>query len=276
MPVAVALTGISAVALGSADFAGGMATRRSRAVAVGAATQTLESLALGLIILVVHPAPPSATDLGLGLIAGLVGSLGLVALYEGLALGGMGVVAGLSGVGSVAIPVVVSALLGASVPTMVQLAGIGLAVAASLLAVAAHPSRASRNAVAFGLLAAVGLGTYLLFLNAGVGSVLWTLAASRVAAAVFLTILSARGASWSAARGTLGLIAIAGTLDLMGNILIVLALGSLPVGLVAAIGGTYPVATGVLAWVVLRERLRSPAYVSIALAVAGMVLIGQR
>ena len=50
---------------------------------------------------------------------------------------------------------------------------------------------------------------------------------------------------------------------------------TLTVGL-AAITGTYPVATAVLAWIALRQRPRLVGYASIALAVMGIVLIGQR
>jgi uncharacterized membrane protein len=275
-PLAVLMSALSAAALGTADFAGGFATRRARAVAIGASTQTIEAVALLAAITVLKPAAPSTTDLAFGVVAGLVSSIGLIALYEGLALGAMGVVAGLSGVGSVAIPVVVTAAIGASIPSAPQMAGIGLAVIASLVAVAAHPSRASRRGIFLGLLAAVGLGSYLLFINAGQGSMLWTLAASRVAAAMLLSGLAARSRQWTLDPRTLGLVLIVAPLDLIGNVLILDALQSLPVGLVAAISGTYPVATALLAWLVLRERLTSPGYLSVLLAVVGIVLIGQR
>ena len=77
----------SAVAWGAGDFVGGLASRRSGAIAV-AAGATVVGFALLLVALaVVRPILPPAEVIVLGALAGVAGGLGLAALYRGLSLG---------------------------------------------------------------------------------------------------------------------------------------------------------------------------------------------
>lgn len=278
MPSFASGLGQSAVAagiLGSADFAGGLAARRRGALPVAAVSQLIELVAISAFVVLVRPSPPAPVSLLIGACAGIAGAVGITALYRGLSVGNMGIVAALSGVGSVAIPVVAAAMFLGAAPTAIQFVGIGFALAASISASAFPGDTGSARGTVFGLIAAVGFGTYLLLLNAGIAHGVWALVASRASAALALGGAAvARGGGVD--RATLPLVGAAALMDLAGNVLVVTALASLPVGLVAAVAGTYPVATAVLARVVLRQHPRLRGYASIGLALIGVILIGQR
>src|SRR2546428_4917225 len=95
MSVPLALPG--AVAYGIADFAGGMAARRSAALVVTAVAQASGLVAL-LPLIGLVPGSPSLPALLLGAGAGIVGSTGLLLYLRALAVGPMGVVAPTSAV----------------------------------------------------------------------------------------------------------------------------------------------------------------------------------
>src|ERR1700716_2978498 len=105
--MAALLALVSALCFGVSDFSGGLAARRVPAGAVVLVTNAL-SLALAAIAVAVLPGSAySVRDLAWGAAAGVVGLLGVVLLYRGLAIGPMSVVAPLTAVLSAVVPVVV-------------------------------------------------------------------------------------------------------------------------------------------------------------------------
>jgi drug/metabolite transporter (DMT)-like permease len=66
---------------------------------------------------------------------------------------------------------------------------------------------------------------------------------------------------------------VAGILDVGANVFFVIARGEISVALAATLSGLYPLATMLLARVVLGERLPRLGLVSVLLAVTGTVLI---
>jgi len=267
---------LAAALLGTGDFVGGLAARARSAILIAAGVQLFELLALATVGLIIRPASPPLALLALGLAAGVAGAGGLAALYRGLALGPMGIVAGISAVGSVAIPVVFGAAVLGDLPTPLQMLGIACAVSATLAASAMPGAEVRASSVGYATVAALGFGVYIIVLHAGAAWGLWMLITTRLAAVVSLGAISATRGGLSAPLSLIRMLAFVGALDLCGNVLAVAAFSSLPVGLVAAITGMYPVATVVLAWVMLRQQPRRGGYASIALALAGIVLIGQR
>ena len=69
------------------------------------------------------------------------------------------------------------------------------------------------------------------------------------------------------------MIAAAGVLDVAANVFFVLARDDISVALAAPLSGLYPLATMVLARIVLGERLPRLGLLSVVLAVSGIVLI---
>jgi drug/metabolite transporter (DMT)-like permease len=271
-PIGIPAGILSALSFGAGDFAGAVAARRVGALAVVAGAHGIGLLALLLAAAVVRPPIPDAEGVWLGLAAGVAGAVGLAALYRGMSLGSMGLVTALSGAGSIAIPLVAGALLGATIGQL-QLVGVGCAAAAAVAASGASRSEVGRRALVLAGLAAVAFGAWyvLIDLAAREGDPLWALVFSRFASAA-LTGVAAVGRV-RRDRYPIRIVAAAGLFDVGGNALFVVARDSLPVGLAAALTGMYPIVTMLLARVVLGERLPPLGMLGVGLAVLGVILI---
>jgi drug/metabolite transporter (DMT)-like permease len=266
----------TAVAWGTADFAGGFASRRVPPLAATAASQVIGLVALAIGIVIVATPIPAAEVLALGALAGVAGGLGLAFLYEGLARGSMGIVSAIAGAGSAVIPLVVTLLLGATVAPL-ALVGIGFVVAAGLAATDVSRDAASRTALLMAIGAAAGFATwYLVIDRAAEDGGMWTLVASRAASSL-TTVALAVGlrarTSAAAIRSVVPFIVLAGLLDVGANVFFVLARGEISVALAAPLSGLYPLVTMLLARAFVGERLPRLGLLSVALAVAGTVLI---
>lgn len=264
----------SAGAWGGGDFVGGLAARRAGAIAVAAGATVVGFAVLLVLLAIVRPPLPPPEVVGLGALAGVAGGLGLAALYRGLTLGSMGLVAALSGVGSVALPLGVGVWLAGDVIGQWQWVGVAAALAAAAAASGATLGGVNRTALSMALIAAIGFGLWYVILDqAAETHELWALVASRGASSIVVGGLAiARG-------GALGLqpvwrlVLTAGALDLVGNGGFVLARATLPVGIAAALSGLYPIMTMLLARTVIGEALPRLGVAAVALAVVGIVLI---
>jgi drug/metabolite transporter (DMT)-like permease len=273
MPTAGVGAGLlSALSFGAGDFAGAFAARRAGALVVVGGAHAIGLLALLIAAAWLAPPLPDSPAIGIGLLAGVAGAAGLAALYRGMALGSMGLVTALSGVGSLAIPLVAGALIGARISEL-QLLGVGCAAAAAAAASGASRNELGRQALLLAAAAAVGFGTWyvLIDLAASGGDPLWALVFSRLASAVLATAIAAR--RFERGRFPLRVVIAAGLFDVGGNAFYVVARGLVPVGLAAALTGLYPIVTMLLARVLIGERLPRLGQVGVALALAGIVLI---
>ncbi len=264
----------SAIAWGAGDFMAGIAARRATALAVTAGAQATGLLLLLGLAAVLHPAPPAASALGLAAIGGIFGGLGLAALYAGLALGNMGLVSAISGVGAVVIPLSVGTLLQGVVVAPVQLAGVACAVAAAIAGSAAMTRGVNARSLMLAAVAAVGFGGWFVFMDlAARDNRLWALIASRAAATVLIGGMALIRGERSGLRHNARLVVAAGAADVTANGLVVISFAWIPTGVAAALSGMYPLATMLLARGVLGERLPRLVLVAVALATAGIVLI---
>lgn len=264
----------SAMSFGAGDFSGGLATRRAGAFAVAALVQVVGLLALLVALAIFRPALPAGAALAIGLAAGIAGGIGLTALYQGLSIGAMGLVAGLSALGSVLVPVLVGALTGARL-TPLQLVGVALAGLAAMAAGGASREEVSRTALLLAALAAAAFGSWyvLLDLAAGAGDPLWGLVASRSSAAILIgAVLVGRGGA-GAVRPVLPLVGLAGVLDVAGNVFFVTAGSQVTVGIAAALSGLYPLITMFLARAIVGEALPRLGVTAVGLAIGAVVLI---
>jgi drug/metabolite transporter (DMT)-like permease len=131
--VANVLAVLASISYGAADFLGGLATKRGSTVFSVVVCSQATGLVLVLLALpFLPPASPTAADLAWGAATGLAGGIGIAFLYRGLAVGVMSVVAPVTAVCAVIIPVVVGLALGER-PTMRATAGVALALVAIVL-----------------------------------------------------------------------------------------------------------------------------------------------
>jgi drug/metabolite transporter (DMT)-like permease len=266
----------TAAAWGTADFAGGFASRRTIPVVVTSASQAIGLIALLIGAMLLQPPLPNIEAMAVGALAGVGGGLGLAFLYEGLARGAMGIVSSLAGAGAVVIPLLVSLVLGTPIAPLALL-GVGLIVGAALAAADVSRDQASRSALLLAAGAAVGFATWYLLIDlvADEGR-LWVLIASRTASTLLLVaiVLGTRAREGvGGLRTVLPFVALAGILDVGANVFFVLARGEISVALAATISGLYPLFTMLLARAVLGERLPRLGLLSVMLAVAGTILI---
>ena len=272
-PAGIAYGLLAAITFGAGDFVGATAARRAGVLAVVAGAQVIGLVALLVALLVVRPAIPPIENVVLGLLAGVGGAVGLAALFGGMAVGSMGLVAALSGAGSLVIPLAAGAIMGVRIAPL-QLVGVVFAAAAAAAAgSAASQDRVARRALLLSALAAVSFGAWyvLLDLSAQSGDPLWTLVLSRAASAL-LMVVAAVG-RFDRGRYPVRLVAAAGLLDVGGNAFYLAARGEMAVGLAAALTGLYPIITLLLARFILGERLPALGLVGVALAVSAVVLI---
>lgn len=264
----------SAAAWGTGDFAGGLAARRAGGMLVTGGAQVVGFLLLLVAVVLLRPALPTLSTLVLGALGGVAGGLGLAALYRALGMGAMGLVSAVSGVGGVLIPLAVGTLLWGTAIQPLQLAGVACALVAIATASGATTHGVSREALLLALTAALGFGLWFVFLDlAAENSQLWALVASRGSASIVVGGAALLRADRSRFREVAPLVALAGALDVAANGMVVLAFATVPVGIVAALSGTYPLATMVLARTLLGEALPRLGLVAVALAVTGIVLI---
>jgi drug/metabolite transporter (DMT)-like permease len=271
-PTGIAAGVLSALSFGAGDFAGAVAARRAGALVVVAGAHAVGLVALLVGALIVRPPLPGPAAMLVGASAGVAGVVGLAALYRGMSLGSMGIVTSLSGAGSLAIPLVAGALLGAHV-TPVGLLGVAAAAGAAAAAGGASRDDVGRRALGLAALAALGFGAWYVLVDVAArqGDPLWALIFSRASSAALAT--AAAVGRLERARFPIRIVIAAGLFDVGGNALYVVARDLIPIGLAAALTGLYPIVTMLLARVVLGERLSRLGQVGVGLALLGIVLI---
>lgn len=266
----------ASAAWGTADFLAGLKAKALPLLTVALGSQLTGLAVLGAIALAAGGRSPTAAVLW-GVPGGVCGAIGLLALYRGLAVGSMAVVAPISATSAV-VPVVFGLARGER-PTSLQ--GIGIAVAlVGVILASQEPShgggRRTAIGVELGLVAAVGIGFALVFLDAaGRGNdPVWAVIALRTGGAATLaaTALVLRP-SLRTGRRDLAAVLLVGLFDTTGNVAFVVATGRGLLSVVAVLGSLYPVVTAFLARVVLAERVSRLQLLGSAGALLGVALI---
>ena len=276
--LAMVLALASSCGWGSADFLGGLSAKRVPIVGVAAVSQAVGLAFTLLVVLAVHRGPEDVSVLWIGAIGGVLGAGGLSALYQGLAVGRMGVVAPIAALSGV-VPVVVGLVAQGDRPDAVQVVGMVLAIGGVVMASRARdevaPGRRLATGAGLALLAALLLGAMVVALDAGGDrDPVWTVFMVRVSSVALLwMVVAARRPSFETVRPNLATLVGAGVLDNLANLLFVLAAARGLLSLVSVLGSLYPVVTVVLAGVVLNERLARWPLVGVAAALTGVALI---
>jgi len=300
----------AAMLYGTADFLGGVASRRVSVFAVlaltvpaGAVVMVVVALlgdASGLGGLLGHGGLGTPTSVGSWSAAawaagsGVCGTFGLVAFYAGFATAPISVVAPVAALVSAVLPVGVAIAQGER-PGVGVIAG-GLLCLIAIVLVSAQPaaqgtsregqapSRDGRMAASgrllalgYGIAAGAGFGLFFIFLkNAGQSGVLWPVAISRSAGTVvaFGIALVTRTRLWPRqGAGVAAIALVSGVLDAAANVCYVLATRAGLFGLAVVITSLYPGVTVLLARLLLGERMRWLQRAGLLLAAVGVVLV---
>jgi drug/metabolite transporter (DMT)-like permease len=230
-----------------------------------------------------EPMPPTAA-LTWALAAGVVGLVGISALYRLLADGRMSIGSPLVAVIGAGLPVLVALLLGERLPPS-DLVGIVLGLAAVVLSRSSY-ARPTRTAVPTAAPPACdrgGSGIALFYLlvdraaSDGAGP-WWILAGARATTVglVLVALLVARPARPAVADVTWVAVATAmavGLGDLLGNAFFLASNAEGALSVAVVLSSLYPVTTIILARAFLHERLRGGQLIGVAAALVGVVLI---
>ena len=282
----VILLGLTAALLyGGGDFLAGMAARRTHVLTVLMLAETT-GVIVALAVAAMSPGPVHVAGLAWGASAGLVGGLGLIIFYTGLATGPMSVVAPVSALVSTLLPVGVALAegerpgAGVYAGALLCLVAIVLASSASDTSAVQSPSRPGpgRAAIALGMASGASFGLFFLLIrNAGQSGELWPVAAARIgelavvlaAAAIARHSLRRRhGDGWFLLAA-----AFAGVIDVVANICYVAATRTGMFGLAVVLASLYPGVTVLLARLVLGERLHWVQRAGLGLAAIGILLV---
>ena len=292
----------AASAWGVGDFLGGFATRRNSAFLVLGIVSASGLAGVLLLGWLTGEALPEGMDVVWASAAGVLGGIGIIALYRGLALGaeagaGAAMVSPIAAVVGAVVPVLVSTFQ-EGFPAPLKLVGFAAGIWGIWLVTRADEVEASstkahtqaelragkRQGMQLAVAAGIGFGGFFVCLaQVGAGSLYYPLAASKLvegalaAAAVlagrlfpgnFRAALPLSG-GWAAFASALG----AGLLDAAGNVLYMLATNLTRLDVAAVLVSMYPVGTVLLAGLVLKERVGRRQWAGVMLCVAGVGLI---
>ncbi len=264
----------AAAAWGSGDFTGGLASRRVGPYHTVLASYSFGLLALMAAALVTGEELSSPADLLWGAAAGLLGMAGLGCLLRGFAVGRMGIVAPVSAVLATIVPVIFTAFT-AGLPRELQVAGFGVALVGIWLLSRPEPLGGRPAGLGMALLAGLGFGAFFTALDqVSDRAVFWPLVTGRLAACALMiafAVIARRPAL--PPRASLGLLALAGVLDVAGNLFFLLAIQSGRLDVAAVLSSLYPAMTTLLARVIAGEKLARLQRIGAAAAILAIVLI---
>ena len=271
---------LSAAFFGAADFIGGLASRRAHSYAVVVATGIAGLALLAVLIPLLPAATPSARDLGWGAASGLAGGVAIALLYRALAIGTMSVVAPVTAVCGVVLPVVAGLIVGERPST---LTGIGMLLALVAIVLVGQESeqaagvgaRASGRAIRLALFAGIAIGLfYLALAETSPDAGLWPLVAARAVSISLFGVALIVGRHTLRMPAPLATLVIAGgVLDMVANALYLLATRGGPLGVVVVLSSLYPASTVLLARIILKERLSQLQLLGVVSAIVAVALI---
>ena len=266
---------LAASAWGAGDFMGGLATRKNSPYQV----VVLVSIS-GLVILAgamllrgeTLPAPP---DTLWAITASISGTIGIAALYQGLASAQAALVAPTASVVGVALPVILSTILSGP-PSAEKWAGIATgALGIWLVSSGSHtPGGDNKRALLLALLAGLGFGGFfILIAQVTPGSIFSPLVISKLTSLLLaLIILRLQRIRLPALRHN-WLALSAGLFDACGNVFYLLATQLTRLEFAAVLSSMSPAITVLLASLVAKQRVTTIQKVGVGICLAAIVLI---
>lgn len=263
---------------GAADFAGGYGSRRANAFVLTAFSHACAFALMSLIALGQAGPLPDRISILWAIAAGAVGGFALAIFYRALASGQMGLSAP------------IAALMGAAIPTMVDIAlegapsrwsigGFGLAIVAIWLISRPEPQgenevSARPTGVAAAALAGVGFAGFFLCIHQASGSPTWVAAISRIGSftSTAIAVVVVR-APLKLDRTPAVLGAVAGFFDVSASAMFVFASQHGRLDEAVVITSLYPAVTVLLARLILKEHFTRWRLVGLLAALAAVPMI---
>jgi drug/metabolite transporter (DMT)-like permease len=264
----------ASLAWGASDFLGGWQSRSLPLLTVLLATQSTSVVLLVVAVAGRAAGPPDVSYVVAGAGAGLAELAGAAALYRGLAVGRMSLVAPIAAAAP-AVPLVAGLVLG-EVPGPAQSTGLVLIVAGIAFASRARGSAGRVGpSIAYGIAAAIGFGVFFVAMDAASeGGLLWALLVARLTALAAIGTAMAAARSGPAIRRTdLPVLVVTGVLMTAGDAMYAAATTVGYLGVVAVLAALHSVVTIGLARVLLHERVAAWQQIGIAGCLTGVAVL---
>lgn len=289
----VILALLSSVFYGASDFLGALSSRRMSVITASVVIYSSAILAICLAFPIVD-STWSVQALRAGVFAGVFAVVGMVTFYAALAIGPMSLLAPVIALIQTAVPVIVAAATGQTLSVMAWIAvGIAL-VATTMISVptGGAVTRISRRGGILAVVSGVTLGFSMVFLDlapsdSGVIPVFLDVAAGLTILLPFVAFARfRRGDGWlkgaavtestplNVTARTWAMTIVGGVLLGVGNVLLIVALHAGNLAVVAVLVSLYPLATVLLAWAVLKERIGMAQLFGVLFAITAAVMLG--
>lgn len=269
----------SAAGWGAGDFIGGLAARRTgaqRAVFYGEIVGIF--VLFGILAIVREPLPEMRVWL-FALVAGALGTIGLILLYHSMTLGLMSIATPVSALLAAVLPVFVG-MVRDGFPGWLTFFGFGFALLAVWMISQGEDGvtdlLAHISDLKLPLLAGLCFGLYFVVMHEATreGATLWPMVASRSGGLILVglyllvtrTSLSVTSTAWP-------YIVANGIFDIAGNGFFILAAQAGRLDVASVLGSLYPGGTVILALIFLKERLSRAQWIGIAAALIAIVLM---
>lgn len=269
---------IAAITFGAGDFLAGLASHRLRPAIASTGTQALGLATAILAVPFFSGEGPTTHVLLWGAIGGIGGGFGSLALYKGMTVGRMSIVATLSGLMTAVIPVLVGLIGGDTISTA---SGLGIAIAIPAIGLVSwHPSSSEGSGATgaiWGILAGIGLALGLIALDrAGTDSGAWPIVFLQAAALVVvapLGVLALVSGDVVVTRNGVLLTMSAGVLISLASIAFLAATHTGELAIVVVLTSLYPGVTAILARLLLAEYWTRSQKLGLITAFAAVVLV---
>jgi len=271
--IVMALT--AALMYGSADFTGGVASRRINQFQVMVITVAIGVPPLVLFAILWQEGMPSTSSLMWAALAGIIGTMGLAPLYRGLATGSAAIVSPTAAVVGATLPLVYGSII-EGLPSAPKLAGFLLALLGIWLV--ARPNSDSLPGHGQGLMLGIVAGTafggyFICIAQVQPGAVFIPLAMAKLAAIPFvLAIVATRGLRIPSPIQT-PMALLSGVLDAVANAFYLIARQHGRLDVATVLASLYPAVTVVMARLVYKEAISRSQWLGLTLCLAAIGLI---
>lgn len=260
--------------IGSADFFGGIAAKKSSPFAVAAWSQWVGLPVIALVAVIVG-GELIARDAALGLVAGLGSGVGVILLYRGFSVGTVGIVAPVAATSAAILPIAIGLAIGERPSTLVAIGLVGGVLSVVLVGYVPGAAALSLTSVMHGLLSGVGFaGMVIAYSATSEASGLTPAVTGRLAASIVATaVMVVMGHSRQVERSSWVPTILAGVLAGIGMGAYITASQQGELIIVGVAIALFPAVTVVLAAIFLHERLAASQWLGIAMAVGAVALI---
>lgn len=270
----------SALSWGAGDFTGGIASRKTGAYRTVFYGEVIGIFVLFFVIAIFGEPIPNSRTWTFAILAGVLGTMGLILLYHSMTLGLMSIAAPVSALLAAVLPVIVG-IFREGLPEWMTIIGFGFALFAVWMI--SQGEGGIKNIFShltdlkLPLLAGIGFGSYFVFMHeaTNTGATIWPMVASRFGGLILITTyIFITRTSWKVTDfSAWPIITLNGILDISGNVFFILAGQAGRLDVAAVLSSLFPGSTVLLAWIFLKERLNRNQWIGILSALTAIVLM---